>query len=219
MILDTYQIQVVYQTKGEIEMSCFEAKVNLRGKDYMVTNVFMTDIKYVMPNDTFIPLPDEIALRIKNEVAQGKQVTVPKKLIDEKKNLTLDDFEITSSHDEFGDQKRAFKAKANAKATAYTAMLSALDLYDFFILMTKLSSMGYNVLDEEKKEEVYLDIINTGKEELIDDLERFLEAKDKFDKISRFYNGLREYFREIDACVEPEELETVAREYNGWLSE
>ena len=200
-------------------MSNFEAKLNLRGSNYIVENIFMRDIKFVMPHDTFIPVPDEFALRLKNEVMQGKKVTIPKKVADKKKQLIWEDFKITGKSTDLDEKKRALKARANSKTTAYTAMLSALDLYNFFMIMTRMASLGFNVLDEQNKEEVYLNIINTGDEHLIEDLELFLESKERFDKISRAYNGMRDYFREIDACTNAAELKEVADEYNGWLSE
>jgi hypothetical protein len=199
-------------------MANFQAKVSKIGKLYYVTNVFMSEIRYIMPNDTFIDVSDEFALRLKNEVAHGKSVSIDAKSVESGKTLTFEDFTIKKPKMKLEERKREVKAKANAGVLAYTAMLSALDMYDFFCLFTRLASMGYNVMDESRKEEVYLEIINTGDDNLIRDLEAFLEAKEKFDRISKAYNGLRDFFREVDSCTKVSEITKVVEEHSGWLA-
>jgi hypothetical protein len=196
----------------------FDAQLSEFGSYYLVTNIFLTEVKYVVPTGKYQPLPNSVALTLKNELNQGKLIKIEKDLIDnpKSKDIPLENFTIEEPK-ELEMKKSAQRAKVNSRFTAYAATLNALDIFDFFFITTKLNSMGYNVLDNENKEEVFLKIINTGNDDLITDLERFLETKDRFDKISKMRNGIKDYFREIDDCDTDEELEDVIKSNKGWL--
>jgi hypothetical protein len=77
-------------------------------------------------------------------------------------------------------------------------MLTGFDILEFFMILGKFNSMGFPVMDENQKEEVFLNIINTGNEDIITDLERFLEIKDTFDKMMKKHRNIKQYFREVN---------------------
>ena len=196
----------------------FNAQLSVYGTYYQVTNVFLTEVKYILPNAKYVDLPNEVALVLKNELNQGKLITIKKSDVDERKSpdIPLEHFEIKKP--ETLDQKKSeLKSKVNQRISAYTALLSGLDLYDFFVITSKLQAMGFNVLDDGNKEQIYLDIINTGNEDLITDLERFLELRDTFDNILKRYKGTKDYFREVDECENEEELKDTIKVWNSWL--
>jgi hypothetical protein len=196
----------------------FNAQLSEYGAYYQVNNVFFTEIKYILPNAKYVDLPNQVALTLKNELNQGKLITIKKSYVDDKKSpdIPLDHFEIKIP--ETLDQKKSeLKSKVQQRISAYTALLSGLDLYDFYVVTAKLQSGGFNVMDGGNKEEVYLNIINTGNEDLITDLERFLELKDRFDNILKKHKGIKEYFRIIDEAETLEELSDISEGSKGWL--
>lgn len=196
----------------------FDAVLSEFGGFYLVKDVLLSDVKYIIPTDKYQALPTDVALKLKTEINAGNVVKIQKEYIDnpKSKDIPLDNFTIEKPV-ELEMMKSAQRAKVNSRFSAYAATLNALDIFDFFAITGKLTSMGFNVLDEANKEEIFLEIINTGDENIISDLERFLETKDKLDKISKKHRGVREYFREIDECETEEELQDVIASNKGWL--
>lgn len=196
----------------------FNAQISELGNVYQVNNVIMSEAKYILPNAKYISLPNEVALNIKNQLNQGKIVTIEKDLVDnpKSKDIPITDFIIEYANT-LNQKKSAARAQVHQRISAYTSLLTGFDIFEFWLTTVKLQSYGYNVMNESTKEEVYLSIINTGNEDLISDLERFLEVKDVFDKMMRKYRGLKQYFREIDDCDTEEELKEVINNNKGWL--
>lgn len=198
--------------------SVFTAQLSELGNVYQVTNVFLSEAKYILPNAKFIDLPSDVALEIKNALNMGKSVSIEKKLIDFpfSKDIPIRHFTVEEAKT-LDQMKSTVRAKVHQRISAYTALLSAFDIFEFFMITGKLVAAGYDILYEQKKEETYLDIINTGNEDLISDLERFLEIKDVFDRMMKKYRGLKQYFKEVDDCDTEEELKEVIESNQGWL--
>jgi hypothetical protein len=196
----------------------FNAQVSELGTVYQLNNVIFTEAKYVLPNAKYIQLPTEVALTLKNHLNQGKIITIKKELVDERQNpdIPIENFIIESAKT-IDQKKSAARAQVHQRVSSYTALLTGFDLFEFWIIIGKLQSSGFNVMNESNKEEVYLSIINTGNEDLISDLERFLEIKDVFDSMIKKYRGLKQYFREINDCDTEEELKDVIKNNKGWL--
>ena len=198
--------------------SVFNAQLTELGTNYLVNNIILTEAKYVLPTAKYVDLPNEVALKLKNELNQGKLIYILKEKINnpKSKDIPLEDFEIREPKT-LDQKKSAARAKVHQRISGYTALLSAYDIFEFVMVSGKLQAMGYNVLNTDKQEEVYLAIIETGNEDLITDLERFLEVKDVFDNIMKKYRGLKQYFREINDCDDEEELNEVVEANHGWL--
>lgn len=198
--------------------SVFNAQLSELGLNYLVNNIILTEAKYVLPTAKYIALPNEVALQLKNDLNQGMIITIEKEKIDnpKSKDIPLSDFDVVKPKT-LDQKKSAARSKVHQRISGYTALLSAFDIFEFVMVSGKLQSMGFNVLNTEKQEEVYLGIIETGNEDLITDLERFLEVKDIFDNIMKKYRGLKQYFREINDCDTEEELQEVIESNRGWL--
>ncbi len=145
-------------------------------------------------------------------------ITIEKELVDnpKSKDIPLAHFKL-SEPDTLDLKKSHTKSKVHQRISTYTSLLTAFDIFEFFMITGKLQAMGFNVMDDSNKEETYLAIIETGNEDLITDLERFLEIKDIFDNMMKKYRGLKQYFREIDECDSEEELDEVVKSNKGWL--
>ena len=196
----------------------FNAQLSEYGSYYRVSNVFLKEVRYILPNAKYVDLPNQVALILKNNLNEGKLITIKKENVDnrESPDIPLEHFDIREP-ESIEQKKSQLKSKVTQRLSAYTALLSGLDLYDFFVTTIKLTSRGFNVLDEANKEDEYLKIINTNDEDIISDLERFLELKNTFDRILKKYRGTKDYFREVDACETEDELEEVNASWNSWL--
>lgn len=198
--------------------SIFNAQLSEMGNVYQVTNVILSEAKYILPNAKYISLPNNVALNLKSNLNQGRTVSIIKDLADNppSKDIPLEHFQIEEPKT-LEQKKSAERAKVHQRISAYTSLLTGFDILEFLLITGKLNSMGFNVLSEENKEETFMEIINTGNEDLIEDLERFLEVKDIFDNMMRKYRGLKQYFKEITECDSEEELRDVVKSNHGWL--
>ena len=196
----------------------FNAQLSELGGVYQVTNVILSEAKYVLPTAKYISLPNQVALMLKNELNQGKLISIEKEFVDnpKSKDIPLENFKIEEPNT-LDQKKSAARANVHKRISAYTALLSAFDIFEFFMISGKLQAAGFNILDDSKKEETYLSIIETSNEDLITDLERFLEIKDVFDNMMKKYRGLKQYFREINECDTEDELNEVVKSNKGWL--
>jgi hypothetical protein len=196
----------------------FNAQLSEVGKVYHVNNVILTEAKYVMPTAKYVALPNAVALVLKNQLNQGKLISIKKEYVDNpvSKDIPLENFEISEPKD-LDMKKSSAKAKVHQRISAYTALLSAFDIFEFFTVTGKLHGLGFEIFNDSKKEEVYLSIIETGNEDLISDLERFLEIKDVFDRMMKKHRNVKQYFREIDDCDTEEELNEIVNHNKGWL--
>ena len=71
-----------------------------------------------------------------------------------------------------------------------------IDYLDFMILHSKLASLGFFITDENK-EEKYIEILESENEELLNDLEKYLELKEKIDQIIWKKNRFNELYEKI----------------------
>ena len=196
----------------------FNAQLSEYGAYYQVNNVFFTEIKYILPNAKYLDIPNLVALILKNKLNEGKLITIKKSYVDDREHvdIPIEHFEIKTP-ETLEQKKSELKSKVQQRISAYTALLSGLDLYEFYVVTAKLQSGGFNVLDTGNREEIYLNIINTGNEDLITDLERFLELKDRFDNILKKHRGIKDYFRTIDEAETLKELSDISEGSKGWL--
>jgi hypothetical protein len=204
-----------------IMSAIFNAQLVERGGYFQVTNVYFKEIQFVMPSAKYVLLSNENALKLKSELNQGKLVKIGKDTIyrcSEKPNspIPLEEFEIVEP-DTLQQKKAVEKAKCNQRLAISTAVITALEIFRFFVITSELQARGYNLFTEQNKEETYLEIINTGDEGLISKLETFLEVKDKFDRLTERSDFVHQYCMEIEDCDSEEELQEVVKANNGWL--
>lgn len=198
-------------------MSIFTAKLSEFGEYFFVKAIFFEEVKFLMPSARYISLKNEVALKLKNELNQGKVIRLDKEKID-RTDLKLEDFDIIKP-DTLDLKKSSLKTRASQRLSSYTATISALEIFGLFATAGRLMEMGFNIFTTENKEEIYLKIVETADDNIISDLEDFLEARDKYNNIWRKYKSIKEYFREIDSAEDEEELKEIVKENKGWLTE
>jgi len=198
--------------------SIFNVQLSEIGKVYQVVNVILSEVKYILPSAKFVAIPNDVALTLKYGLNQGSMITIEKELVDnpKSKDIPLAHFKLTKP-DTLEMKKSHAKSKVHQRISTYTSLLTAFDIFEFFMITGKLQALGFNVLNDNEREQTYLAIIETGNEDIITDLERFLEVKDVFDSMMKKYRGLKQYFREIDECDTNEELKEVVKSNKGWL--
>jgi hypothetical protein len=174
---------------------------------YFIGNVIFKEQQYLSPEKRFIPISPEVGMKIRETLGTGADVLLTEDQTINYSNLTYEDFEIIS-HTDFEVEKRKALFEIRNKIGYSTATVSALDLYGFHSLYSSLLSKGYNISDENR-EEKYLEIINTGDEDLLKLLEDYIEVKDGIDSAAKMYQLLKQYLIEIEETTTQDELDQV----------
>ena len=83
-----------------------------------------------------------------------------------------------------------------------------LALYEFQILNTRFASLGY-FITPENKQDIYLKIIEEDNDELLDDLEIYLDAKTTLDNLYKLYRKIRKAETDLMYAETDEEIQEV----------
>ena len=83
------------------------------------------------------------------------------------------------------------------------------DFYEFTILNNYFISHGY-VITEENREEKYLEIINTGDQDKIEKLEKFLLSLDELTFSNNWYYKFKEFEKTLSQATTEEEVKTAS---------
>lgn len=152
--------------------------------------------------------PDE-GIRIRNAVLDNKKLVIGKEKLETM--VTLEDFTLveTSTLEEVKAEKlRNVYNTLNDKM----AVTTGITLYSFFSDMVRLAAHGFFITDENR-EEVYLKIIDTAEEDLIQCLETYLDSKDKIDEVTSFHRRAMTFIRNLENAKTDAEIEKALEDY------
>ena len=86
------------------------------------------------------------------------------------------------------------------------------DFVEFVILNNFLMEKGYIITDDNRHDK-YLEIVETSDLELIEKLEKFLEARDNVMLRYSWYNVYKDYIRKIKRSNSEKEMNEIWKEY------
>lgn len=113
--------------------------------------------------------------------------------------IEIQDIEVREANEtlsELDAKKDQILFKVNTKMTQAMSPEAQLALFDFNILNAKLASLGYFITDENKQEN-YIKIIEADDDNLLDDLESYLDAKAKLDEFYKIYTRTKYIKKEL----------------------
>lgn len=179
---------------------------------YFVGNVLFEEQKYLSPGRDFVPVGPDLGMKIRGIIASGAEVLLEEEKVKNPRNLQYEDFEIINRSD-FEIEKRKEVLRIKNVLGYQTAMLSAMDFFGFYTSFSELISRGYNINDKNR-DEIYLEIIDTGDEYLIDLLRSYVETNDKIKESYNKYSEIKKILREIDKVETIEELSKLKDSYD-----
>ena len=175
-------------------------------------------VKYVDSHQNALLKNDGDIVKISNVAADTirtalrayKRVYLPKNVPGE---LSHNDIIIVET-DGLEKDKMIFLSKIYNTMDYQLFMFSAIDFFEYLTLFNRMTSLGYFITNENR-EEKYIEIIETGDEDLISLLEAYLEKKDKLDSISLTYNKIKYFETSVNSCNTPEEMQKIKDEFDG----
>jgi len=189
------------------------ALVRDSGTHWQVTGITSNTLDNIVnTNEQYLKLSVMAAERIKTSLNDGcKNIIIPK---------TLQTLEVLPSEvivedidpEDIGNVKSVEIRRIRALITPELASISGVALYSWIILNNELNSKGYFIYDGNR-EEVYLSILETGDEELINKLEEYLNYKDEIARVSHLNSKFSNIFKEIMTLTDKDKVTEKADKF------
>jgi len=186
------------------------AAVHDRGEVLWVKYVDTYQNSLLKNDDLFVKLTGHAAGLIQKALSEHNKVYIPKGVAGE---VTFADIIIEQTNELETNQRIALSKMYNL-ADYQLFINSAMDFFNYINTFNSLASLGYFITDQNR-EEKYLEIIESGDESLISDLELYLETKDKIQPMSYLFNKIKVSEKRILECETQEELDGVLEDLNN----
>jgi hypothetical protein len=179
-------------------------------------NVFFYEDVGRIPGKFFVAMSPgdaiQIKRRINKEILLISRDQIPQDPYSPFPEVTIDMF--TSKTDStFELRKLRCLSEISARIGYELTIISAIELLEFFVIITSFAEKGI-VINDTNREEKYLEIVSSSDEHLINLLEKYLEIKDKIDKIYTRYNELVFSKNSIVQARNDDELNTALKTIN-----
>lgn len=179
---------------------------------YFVGNVLFEEQKYLSPERDFVAISPEVGMKIRETLTSGAKILLTEDQVKNPGDLTYDDFEINLGTDLELEKRKEYTSLRNFIGYQ-TAMISALDFFGFYTSYSELLMRGYNINDANR-DELYLQIIDTEDEHLIELLQTYVETCDKIKERFSLYSTVKKLLNDIDQATTLEELSQIKDSYS-----
>jgi hypothetical protein len=190
------------------------ALVQDRGTHWFVTNVTQNTLDNLVNKDEKILKLSYMSHQlIKEALMSGKKVHVQKNALRTTEVLP-GEFTIIDGveNNELENYKESSIIKVRMLVTPELSKISSFSMYGFIVLNNDLSSAGYFITNENR-EEKYLEILETGDEQLIQKLEDYLNYKDEIEQLSGLERKFSKFRKDIQECDSKEKVETLEKNF------
>lgn len=193
-----------------IELRTFNAE------NMQAVNVFFYEDAGRLPGKFFVSTSPGDAIQIKRRI--NKEILlIPKDLIPKDPftpfpEVTIDMF--TSKKDStFELRKLRCLTDVSARVNYELTVISAIELFEYFSIVASFAEKGI-IINDVNREEKYLEIVSSTDEKMINLLEKYLEIKEKADKVFTRYNELTQSKDAISQARNDEELNLALKTIN-----
>ena len=177
----------------------------------------------VVPNTTvmmepgvqYLKLSAMAAEKIESNLSSGKRCAVAKGLQTE---ITPNDILVREAQSDVEFTTVTYRSKIHDLFTNSLLVGNIIMYYKFIELNNKLVSAGYTICNDNR-EEKYLEIIETGDESLIADLEKYLEIKDLLNILDWKLQQINNFESEASKCETEADAKTVGEKFYNLLLE
>lgn len=184
------------------------ADVNDCVEYYSINFITKNTGQFLREGSLYFPVSNMVAKVATDAIQQGKIVTFPKGL---KTEVTVSDLSIQEVDGLKLKQNLAIIKKRNDLSVA-TSTLNGFDFFNFFVCNNILASNGYFITNYNR-EEKYIEIINTGNQELIMALEEYLTSIDRMGIPNYQYKRFKKFEEDVWMCESEEEVEGLLNNY------
>lgn len=185
------------------------ATVQDRGSHWKVTNVTKNTLDNQATKDERVLKLSYVSYKqIQEALIEGKAVHVQKSLRTDE--VLPGEFEVIDleTSDPLSEARDAAIIKVRMLVTPELSKISGFAMYGFIVLNNDLAANGYFITNENR-EEKYLEILETGDEQLIAKLEDYLNYKDEIEAVAQLERKFSAFTAEIKTAADVEEVKAI----------
>jgi hypothetical protein len=154
---------------------------------------------------------------IRDALQDGKLVHITKKMqYDEVLPVDIEVIDVAQTTDPLAAAKQAAISSVRVHVIPEISKIAGLTLYSFIVLNNDLASAGYFITDKNR-EEMYINVLETGDETLIQKLEDYLNARDEIDRVAFIERRFNTFRRDITNATTVEEVDTTRDQFMAFL--
>lgn len=188
------------------------AIVEDRGPFWQVTNVTKNTLDSLADREEKVLKLSYVAYqKIKDALANGDVARIQKRLSTDEVSPSEVTVVSHESFDSLIEKRKASITKVRMLVTPELAKISGFALYGFTILNNDMINAGF-VITNDNREEKYLEILETGDEELISKLEDYLNYKDEIERVAQLERKFSKFQHEINNAGE-EDIEEIEQKF------
>lgn len=182
------------------------------GTYYKVNGLSYNTLDFIpTENESYVNLSYNAYKFIDEAIRKDKIIRILKPL--KGNEVLIEDIQIVDNNlSELEIIKNAAFMRFKSKVTPVMTKESGLVLYDFIMANNELASKGYFITDSNR-EEKYIEIVETDDENLISELELFLECKDKLERASFLKKQTKELKKDLEKCKNVDEVQELTNKY------
>jgi hypothetical protein len=179
------------------------------GKYYEVEYLTTSLNKDFETNKKFLGLSLNASKLIKKSLDENKTI----RITSDYKNIDVQphDLIITETSD-IESYKKVMLSKVRQLVTHQQANVSGMMMYEYMNINNILNDKGYFIHDDNK-EEVYLQILETGDEDLINNLEDYLNAREVISRASFLEKRYIKLYRNVNESLTEEEVDKLINDF------
>lgn len=106
----------------------------------------------------------------------------------------------------------SYLTEARYHVSHHQALVTGLMMFDFICINNELINDGY-IITSKNREEKYIEILETDDEELVDKLERYLNASDNILRASFLQNEYNKFYIQVKQQSDIEKVKEIGDEF------
>jgi len=164
--------------------------------------------KYLLPGSKYLNIPIKVAEILKPKLNMGSKIYFGNLVLDKPVgHIKIDDFDIK----EVGGLELAKNKLLSQISNNFSYHLTSITGVNYFIFTMssfELANAGH-FITSKNREEKYVEIINSGDNKLIENLNDYLNALDEIQPMASLYNQFKIFRKKVNQSRTSEELEKV----------
>lgn len=205
-------VGAITNNNKDIKMMAYEMAAVIEHKDYYEVEYLTSSItKDYNRSSKFIGLSNSAAKIIKGTIENGNLVKIIKNYQDvdvQPRDLIID----KNEESDLDKHKEIIATMARQYVSHQQANVSGMMMYDFININNYLASKGFFIHDDNR-EIVYLEILETEDEEIIDKLEQYLSARDELAHSSYLETEYTKLYKNLRSAETMDEVDETYDEF------
>jgi hypothetical protein len=187
-------------------MSKFLVTIHNNGTNYIVNDTLVVPDEFVVNPELYREVTQSLYQKIVGLLG-SYIIRIPAAKVNDLGLVLKSTDLVLEKLDDLTKLKNSYLKNAKASLESRFGVIEFFEFFEFLLANNALAEKGYFITDANR-EEKYLEIINTGDEDLISLLENFLNVRDKLSASYEWYRRYSSFAFNLKAASTEEEAQS-----------